>query len=128
MDRVMKIMAVAVAVTAALLSFPFDSDAKNPKRKDKWETVVFATSMYCEQCVKKMEANLPFEKGVKDLVVSLEDKTVTFKFDPLKTDKNKLAGAIVRLGYEAVEILPEEQGGEDDGNGGGKKQLQERSV
>lgn len=113
MDRVLKIM--MVAVVAVLLSFPFDSDAKNPKKKDKWETVVFATSMHCEQCVKKMEANLPFEKGVKDLDVSLEDKTVTFKFDPLKTDRKKLAEAIIRLGYEAVEILPENHNDKDDG-------------
>lgn len=71
-------------------------------RKDKekaWKTVVFNVSMHCEKCVKKINDNIAFEKGVKDLSVSLDKKTVTVSYDPSKTDEAKLKAALEKLGY-----------------------------
>lgn len=63
--------------------------------------VVFASNIHCANCVRKVNENLAFEKGVKDLEVSVSDKTIKVSFDPAKTDTVKLKKAINRLGYSA---------------------------
>ena len=45
--------------------------------------------------------NVAFEKGVKDLKVDLEKQTITIKYDAAKTNPEKLAAAIEKLGYKA---------------------------
>lgn len=63
--------------------------------------VVFLTSLHCGNCARKIEDNVSFEKGVKDLAVSVPDKTVTITFNPAKTDTVSLRKAINALGYKA---------------------------
>ena len=63
--------------------------------------VVFATSIHCANCGKKVQENISFEKGVKDLKVSVPDKTVTVVFNDAKTDTLKLKAALKKLGYSA---------------------------
>lgn len=79
------------------------SQARSPKsvKASKVETVVFSTNLHCKNCVKKVNENISFEKGVKDLKVSLEDQTITVTFDPAKTSVETLSKAIARLGYKA---------------------------
>ena len=74
------------------------------KKKADIREVTFVTSIDCKNCVKKVEAKLPDEKGIKDMKVTLADKTVWIKYDASKTDKEKLAAAINRIGFEATEI------------------------
>ena len=81
---------------------------KKQKKNANLQEVTFVTTIDCKNCVKKVEANLPYEKGIKDMKVNLDDRTVWIKYDAAKTDKEKLAAAIVKLGYEAEEVLPEE--------------------
>lgn len=66
--------------------------------------VVFATSIHCANCGKKVQENIAFEKGVKDLKVDVPGKTVTVTFNPAKTDTLKLKKALNKLGYEAEVI------------------------
>ena len=66
--------------------------------------VVFASTIHCANCGKKVQENIAFEKGVKDLAVDVEGKTITVTFNPAKTDTLKLKKAINKLGYEAVII------------------------
>ena len=98
-------------ITLALLlmagTAAFAQDKKQKKNADIRE-VTFITTIDCKNCVKKVEANLPYEKGIKDMKVNLDDKTIWIKYDADKTDTAKLAAAIVKLGYEAEEITPEE--------------------
>ncbi len=63
--------------------------------------VVFATSIHCANCGKKVQENIAFEKGVKDLKVDVSGKTVTVVFNDSKTDTLKLKKAINKLGYTA---------------------------
>ena len=63
--------------------------------------VVFATSIHCANCGRKVQENLSFEKGVKDLKVDVPGKTVTVTFNPVKTDTLKLKTALKKLGYSA---------------------------
>ena len=73
-------------------------------KKKKTETVVFKTNMHCKNCVKKINENIAYEKGVKDLKVSLEDNTVTITYDPAKTNPENLEKALRKLGYEAEAV------------------------
>ena len=66
--------------------------------------VVFATSIHCANCGKKVQENIAFEKGVKDLKVDVPSKQVTVTFNPAKTDTVKLKKAINKLGYDAVVV------------------------
>lgn len=71
-------------------------------KKAATKTVTFNVSMHCKNCVKKINDNVAFEKGVKDLSVSLDSKTVTVTYDPAKTDVTKLKAALEKLGYKVT--------------------------
>ncbi|MBP5210602.1 MAG: heavy-metal-associated domain-containing protein [Bacteroidales bacterium] len=105
MKKLISILAVVLFV--AVFSINCSAQNKNQKAQPKYEEVTFVTTIDCEHCVKKCEANLPYEKGVKDCKVTLDDLTIYFKYDPAKTDKAKLKKAIQKLGYEAEEIVIE---------------------
>lgn len=72
---------------------------KKPKKKTELKDVTFLVHLHCENCVKKVQENIAFEKGVKDLKVSLEDQTVAIKYDASKTSEVALKTAIETLGY-----------------------------
>ena len=66
---------------------------------DKKSEVTFLVSMTCENCQKRIEDNISFEKGVTGLDVNLPQKTVTIKYRKDKTTPDKLKVAIRKLGY-----------------------------
>ncbi len=74
---------------------------KKPSKKKKGEIkdVTFNVHLHCANCVKKVEENIAFEKGVKGLEVSLENQTVAIKYDAAKTSEAALKAAIEKLGY-----------------------------
>ena len=100
------IITLALLLIAGTAAFAQD---KKQKKQANIQEVTFVTSIDCKNCVKKVEANLPYEKGIKDMKFNLDDKTIWIKYDADKTDKAKLAAAIVKLGYEAEELIPEEE-------------------
>lgn len=82
------------------LSTAFAQDAKNKK-----ETINFKVEeMHCNNCIKKIEKNIAFEKGVTDLKCDLNTHTaeVTYKTD--KTDIEKLVSAFKKIGMTAVPV------------------------
>lgn len=87
--------------------------AQNKKTvKNDKETVTFDVSMTCENCQKKIEKNIAFEKGVTDLKVDLEKKTVKVEYKKGQTTVDQLQKAIEKLGYE-VKIHKDEDKKED---------------
>ncbi|MBI4645254.1 MAG: heavy-metal-associated domain-containing protein [Bacteroidia bacterium] len=72
------------------------------------KTVKIKASMQCGSCKERIEKNIAFEKGVKDVVADVETKIVTIKFRSDKNTPENLAKAIEELGY-ATEIIPEEK-------------------
>lgn len=74
--------------------------ASAAKPKKEYRTVTFHVHLHCKDCVKKVNENIAFEKGVKALEVSLEEQSVKITYDPKKTDEEKLKAAIEKLGYE----------------------------
>ncbi len=76
-----------------------EAQDKKPVKNGK-EIVTFDVSMTCENCVKKIEKNIAFEKGVTDMKIDLENKTVQIEFKSAQTTVEKLQAAIEKLGYE----------------------------
>lgn len=90
----------ACSVTAATAA------ALKAKPKSKTETVTYVVSMHCKNCVNKITDKISFMKGVKDLKVSLKDKTVTIKYDPAVVQESTLEKTIRDLGYSADKQCP----------------------
>ncbi len=85
-------------------------NAQNEKtaKKAKTEEVTFVVSMQCHGCQSKIEKNVPWEKGVKDMKVDLEKKTVTIVYNPKQTNEEKLKKAIEKLEFTCEKAESEE--------------------
>lgn len=86
------LLALAVAAVAVLLL----TSGKTQTRE-----ALFQTNLHCKNCAAKIQDNVAFEKGVKDLSIDVDAKTVRIVYNPSKTDVSKLAEAIRKLGYTA---------------------------
>lgn len=90
---------VAILLCALCMStMSFAKDKKNTK-----ETVTFLVeSMECDHCIKTIEGNIAFEKGVTDLKCDLKKHTVEVTFKNTKTDVQKLIKAFEKIRKPAV--------------------------
>jgi len=70
--------------------------------KGNKQVVVFNVDLHCQACITKIEKNIAFEKGVKDLVCDLKEKTVVVTFDDEKTNVKTLQTAFAKLGKTAT--------------------------
>ena len=73
------------------------TDKKPAKKQKELKEVTFNVHLHCENCVKKVQENIAFEKGVKGLEVSLEKQTIAVKYDAAKTSVETLKAAIQKL-------------------------------
>ncbi|QZE14550.1 heavy-metal-associated domain-containing protein [Halosquirtibacter laminarini] len=71
------------------------------KKDKKIADVTYICSIDCDHCKKTILKNIPYEKGVKNVEVSIPTKEVKVTFRTDKTDIKKLELAIEKLGYEA---------------------------
>ena len=75
-------------------------------QKVETKTVTYEVNMHCQSCKAKIERDIVFEKGVKEVEATLDKKLVTVKYDATKTDPQKIAKAIEKLGYTAKVVEP----------------------
>lgn len=70
------------------------------------KTAVFTTQpqMHCANCENTIKNGLKFEKGIKDIVTNLDDKTVTVKYDADKTNPDNIVKALKKVNYTATEV------------------------
>jgi len=116
MKKALVLIAAAAMMLVAAPSVSAANAEQNPQKtvkkaakKSTTETrvVKFQTSIHCKNCGAKVQDNVSFEKGVKDLQVAVAEKVVTITYDPSKTSVEKLAAAINKLGYTATVISDE---------------------
>ena len=79
-----------------LFFVPLSLSAKPDK-----QVVVLSCDLHCQGCCDKIMKNIAFEKGVKDIVCDLENKTVTVTYDANKTDVPTLLKAFDKIGKPA---------------------------
>ncbi len=108
MKKILIALVCALCVSASLPQ-PVVAASSAPsslqdRQKKKVETVTFRTTIHCKNCVKKIMDNIAFERGVKDLKVSLDEKLVTITYDSSKTDEAALVRALEKLGYKAEKV------------------------
>jgi copper chaperone CopZ len=120
-----RIFVIIIAAMAAFSAEAAQSNASDPqaqeatitprnkrhalkKQKDIRE-VTFRVHLHCANCVKKVEENIAFEKGVKGLDVCLGHQTVNVKYDPAKTSEETLKASIEKLGYEVSGVVAPEE-------------------
>lgn len=89
-----------VFLISLVMMFGLSLTANAQKPKSDKEIVIFEVSMTCENCQKRIEKNIAFEKGVTDMKVDLANKTVQLEYKPSQTTVEKLQAAIEKLGYE----------------------------
>ena len=73
-----------------------------PKSEKKIATVVFTTDLDCHHCAQKVMNSIPYEKGIKDVVVDVPTKTVTVKFDAAKNSTEALTKAFESIKVKVV--------------------------
>ena len=102
----MKRFAMIVMAFAAILFVTTNvAEAQNKKGNKKEIQVTFSIpDVDCQHCVNKIESKMPYEKGVKDMKVSLDNKTIWISYEDSKTNKENLAKALEKLGYPAKEV------------------------
>jgi Copper chaperone len=101
---------VFLLIMVCLTTISFGTYAQDKKeKKNNKEEVIFDVPMTCHNCQKKIEKNIPFEKGVSNMKVDLDSKTVMVQYNPNKTNVGNLQKAFAKLGYEANIHAPEEQ-------------------
>jgi copper chaperone CopZ len=91
-----------ILLTTLLLSIPLVLPAQEKNKGP--QSVKFATSIDCEDCVNTIMSNLPKEKGVKDVKCDLKTKEVTVKYQGEKTNPEQLQRSLEKLGYTAKEV------------------------
>jgi Cu2+-exporting ATPase len=88
-------------VALLLLSlFTFHFSPLSAAQADK-QVVVLSCDLHCQGCCDKIMKNIAFEKGVKDIVCDLENKTVTVTYDANKTNVPALLKAFDKIGKPA---------------------------
>ena len=59
------------------------SGAMAQKKQVELKTTVFQTDVDCENCAKKVDNSIPYQKGVKEVKVDVSTQTVTVTMDGL---------------------------------------------
>lgn len=107
MKRILTIALLSAALMGGLSASAQDNNQQKPAAEQSTKaakgtaTVVFATDIHCESCKKKIESNIPYEKGVKDLSVDIAKKEVAITYRTDKTNTEKLLAALNKLGYKS---------------------------
>lgn len=81
-------------------------DAMAQKKQVELQTTVFQTDVDCENCAKKVDNSIPYQKGVKEVKVDVSTQTVTVTYDKAKTNDEALLKAFkkVKVNAEVKEV------------------------
>ena len=91
------LLTMVCIVVAFSMSYAQDAPPKNKK-----ETVTFLVeNMHCDNCIKKIEKNIAFEKGVTDLACDLSTLTAEVTYRTDRTTEDKLIAAFQKIGMNA---------------------------
>ncbi len=76
--------------------------------KQKSQVVNIQTSAICGSCKARVEKALKSTDGVEEAMLNLNSKKVKVKFDPAKTNADKLREVIAGVGYDADNVKKKE--------------------
>ena len=102
MKTSLKVLVIAILTLFVSLA---STDVNAQKKKKVMETVVYSAEIHCGGCKAKIEKNIPFEKGVKSVIVDMKKSTVTVIFNPKKGNKEAITAALLKLEIPVKEIV-----------------------
>lgn len=87
-----KLLMIALASTLATSAW---AEVKN-------DTLVVSTTpqMHCANCEKKIKSNIRFVKGVKNIITSVPNQTVTIIYDGKKAKYEDFVAEFKKIGFE----------------------------
>ena len=100
----MKKILVVLFCTIFAISMASAQEAK--KKNNKVTTRFFVETIHCENCIKNIEKNISFEKGVTDMKCNLETRIVEVTFRPDKTSNEKLLAVFDKI-QKPAKVLKE---------------------
>lgn len=71
------------------------------QKETKYSECKIKVHATCPSCKQKIEKNIAFEKGVKDISVDIKTQTTIIKYKADKNTPENLLKAIKKLGYKA---------------------------
>jgi len=74
------------------------------KASGKSDTLRIKTSAVCRECKDRIEQNMAFEKGIKDVSLDLDTKIATIRYNPKSTTPDQIRKKISKLGYDADDV------------------------
>lgn len=79
-----------------------------PKKGKTSKRVIFTTTpqMHCDNCEKKIQGNLRFEKGVKIIQIDRAQQLITITYDTTKTSPALLEKAFNKINYQVKVVDP----------------------
>jgi Cu2+-exporting ATPase len=84
--------------------------SQEKEKKNKTEKVTFLVeNISCHNCIRKIEKNIAFEKGVTDMKCDLDTKIVEVTYRKDKTDTEKLVAAFKKIDYIATVVPKAEE-------------------
>lgn len=92
-----------------LIAIVMFSVAGMAQEQDNTEKITIKTSVVCKMCKDRVEHDMAYEKGVKEVTVDLETKEVTISYRTDKTNPDKLREAISKIGYDADDVEADEK-------------------
>lgn len=85
----------------AIFLMAFFLFSMNSFAETKLEECNIKTNAHCSDCKSKIEKALKKQGGVMSTNLNLDNKIVSVKYDPNKTNTDKLISAITTAGYTA---------------------------
>ena len=93
----MKLKNTLLLITLVLTNISFAQTKKSI-------TVKIQTSAECDDCKKRIESNLIYEKGIKFCKLDVPTKVLSVTYNPEKTSPEKIKQAVSQLGYDADDV------------------------
>src|ERR1043165_8111480 len=75
---------------------------------EKKQVVNIKTSAICGSCKNRIEKAVKAVDGVEEAQLNLNNKKIKIKYDPAKTDADKLRATIAATGYDADDVKKSE--------------------
>lgn len=82
------ILAALLLLTTGMMAAP---------KENTRQTAVFHVEIHCQGCVDKIQKNIAFERGVKDMRIDQKAQTVSLTWDTNKTDTTQLKQAFEKI-------------------------------
>lgn len=92
-------------IAISLLAFGLSATAQSKQI----EKLAIHSSTVCDMCVKTIQDNMIYEKGVKKVSVDLTTSTVNVEYDAKKNTPEALRAALIKLGYAADGVSGDEK-------------------